>query len=70
MISGSARRFSCRYRPGATKAQAWYSTTGSATMNAAIIVTLTGTMNGVMTPVAIMRVPSGSEASMGAASTS
>ena len=41
-----------------------------ATLNAAIMVTFTGTMNGVMTPVAIMRVPSGSEASMGWASTS
>ena len=55
---------------GATKAQAWYSTTGSAMMKAAIMVTLTGTMKGVMTPVAIMRVPCGSEASMGWASAS
>ena len=37
---------------------------------AAIMVTLTGTMKGVMTPVAIMRVPCGSEASMGWASAS
>ena len=39
-------------------------------MKAAIMVTLTGTMKGVMTPVAIMRVPCGSEASMGWASAS
>ncbi len=43
---------------------------GSETMKAAIMVTLTGTMKGVITPVAIMRVPCGSEASMGWASTS
>ena len=39
--SGIASRFSCRYRPGATKAQAWYSSHGedrnSAQKNASLI---------------------------------
>ena len=53
-ISGAASFFSFSYRPGATNAQAWYRTYGSAIMKAASAVTFTGTMNGVMTPVAII----------------
>ncbi len=39
-------------------------------MKAASKVTLMGTMNGVITPVAIMVVPCGKDASMGSANTS
>jgi len=44
--SGSTSFFSCMYRPGATNAHTWYSTTGSASMNAAISVIFSGTRNG------------------------
>ena len=67
---GNASFFSCEYRPGATNAHIWYSTTGSASTNATSSVTLTGTRNGVMTPVAIIFVPSGSALSIGSAITS
>jgi len=67
MISGATSFFSCVYSPGATKAQAWYSTQGSEIISATIIDSLTGTMNGVMTPVAIIFEPSGSALSIGCA---
>src|SRR5215831_462959 len=57
--SGSTNFFSCEYRPGATKAHTWYSTTGSATRNAAISVIFNGTRNGEKTLVAISLVPAG-----------
>ena len=65
--SGRARRFSWAYSPGATKAQAWYSTTGRQITKATIKVTLIGTKNGVTTPVAIIRVPAGKVCSIGCA---
>ena len=64
-ISGAASRFSCRYRPGATNAHTCHSTYGSAIRNAANNVTFSGTMNGVMTPVASSLVPTGSAAIIG-----
>src|SRR5438105_10873725 len=70
ITSGSTSFFSCVYRPGATKAQSWYSTTGSATRNAAIKVIFSGTMNGDSTLVAIIVVPLGSVAASGCASKS
>ena len=68
--SGITSRFSCVYRPGATKAQSWYSTTGSASRNAASNVIFNGTRNGEMTLVAISVVPCGRCATSGAASKS
>jgi hypothetical protein len=64
-ISGPASRFSCRYRPGATNAHTCHSTYGSATRNAANSVTFSGTMKGVMTPVASSFAPAGSAAIIG-----
>ena len=66
--SGIASRFSCLYKPGATKAQIWYKIQGKERPNAAITVTLIGTKNGETTPVAIMRAPSGNVLTSGKAS--
>jgi hypothetical protein len=68
--SGSTIRFSWLYRPGATKAHSWYSTTGSASRNAASKVIFSGTRNGEMTLVAIKVAPAGRLATSGAASMS
>jgi hypothetical protein len=68
--SGSTSFFSCMYRPGATNAHAWYSTTGSAIRNAAISVIFIGTRNGEMTLVAMSVPPCGRCATSGAASRS
>ena len=67
---GITRRFSWEYRPGATKAQVWYSTTGKASRNAASNVIFSGTRNGEITFVAISVVPFGRFATSGAASRS
>jgi hypothetical protein len=55
------------YRPGATKAQTWYSTQGSAMPVATSTVTLIGIRNGETTPTAIMCAPAGSDAISGRA---
>jgi hypothetical protein len=52
------------------KAHIWYSTTGKANKNAAIINILRGTMKGEMTEVAIRVVPAGKLATKGAANKS
>ena len=65
--SGSTSFFSCEYRPGATNAQTWYSTTGSASRNAAISRIFSGTRNGEITEVAISVAPLGRCATSGAA---
>src|SRR5258706_9782948 len=65
--SGTTSLFSCWYRPGATNAHIWYSTYGSAIMNATSIATFTGTKNVVVTSVAIIVAPAGSTASSGCA---
>jgi hypothetical protein len=66
-ISGMTRRRSCLYRPGATKAQAWYSRKGMARKTAAASASLKGVRNGDATCVAIMLVPAGSCAMRGPA---
>ena len=53
MISGSAKRFSWLYRPGATKAHIWYMIQGSTAKMPTIISTLSGTKKGVNTPTAM-----------------
>ncbi|OQC09355.1 MAG: hypothetical protein BWX79_01446 [Alphaproteobacteria bacterium ADurb.Bin100] len=68
--SGNTSFFSCVYRPGATKAQSWYSTTGNAIRKAAISRIFNGTMNGEITEVAISVAPVGRVAINGAASRS
>src|SRR5438046_10642813 len=65
--SGSTSFFSWVYSPGATKAQTWYSTTGSASRKAAISVIFSGTMKGEITLVAISLVPAGRLATSGCA---
>src|SRR5574343_656955 len=67
MTSGSTSFFSCAYRPGATKAHTWYSTTGSASRKPVISMILSGTMNGEITEVAISVAPLGRCATSGAA---
>jgi hypothetical protein len=57
--SGSTSFFSCEYRPGATKAQTWYSTTGKASRKAAMNMIFSGTRNGEITEVAISVAPLG-----------
>jgi hypothetical protein len=59
ITSGSTSFFSCEYRPGATKAHTWYSTTGSAIRKAAISRIFSGTTKGEITEVAISVVPLG-----------
>ncbi|MCY1359045.1 hypothetical protein D9M69_455990 [compost metagenome] len=66
-ISGSAKRFSWLYRPGATNIQAWYMSQGSASSTAAIISTLSGTKNGENTPMAISLASGGMCARIGMA---
>ncbi|GAO26723.1 serine-tRNA ligase [Alicycliphilus sp. B1] len=68
--SGSTRRFSCEYRPGATKAHTCHSTKGSAIRKAVISRIFSGTMKGEITEVAIMVAPCGRWATSGAASRS
>lgn len=68
--SGSTRRFSCAYRPGATKAQTCHSTKGRAIRKADISRIFKGTMKGEITEVAIMVAPWGRCATSGAASRS
>ena len=58
------------YRPGATNAHTWYSTTGSASRKAASSVIFSGTRNGEITLVAISVAPAGNCATSGAASRS
>ena len=58
--SGTASFFSCRYRPGATNAHAWYSTKGIARPIASTRASLNGTVNGATTLVAINVAPAGS----------
>jgi hypothetical protein len=60
--------FSRWYRPGATKAQAWYSSHGTDTNSAAKNASFTGAKKGDTTPVAISCPPAGSFASSGFAS--
>src|SRR5205814_2708492 len=62
ITSGSTRRFSFAYRPGATNAHTWYRTYGSAITNATRNATLTGTRNTPTTSVAIIWPPAGSAA--------
>ena len=69
-ISGAASFFSCRYRPGATNAQTCHSTYGNAIRKAENSVTFSGTMKGVITPVASSFDPAGSAAIIGSDSTS
>ena len=57
ITSGSTSFFSCEYRPGATNAHTWYSTTGSAIRNAAISRIFSGTRKGEITEVAISVAP-------------
>ncbi len=70
MTSGKTSFFSWVYKPGATNAQTWYSTTGRAIRNAAISVIFSGTTNGEITLVAISVAPAGNWATSGAASMS
>ena len=70
ITSGNTMRFSCEYRPGATKAHTWYSTTGRASMKAPMSVIFSGTKIGEMTLVAISVAPLGRCATRGAASKS
>ena len=65
--SGNTSFFSCVYKPGATKAHIWYSTTGKANKKAAINKIFRGTKNGEITEVAIMVAPTGNWATSGAA---
>ena len=58
--SGTASFFSCRYRPGATNAHAWYRTNGIARPMASTIASLKGTVKGATTLVAIKVAPAGS----------
>ncbi len=60
MSSGTASFFSCLYNPGATKAQAWYSTKGMAMPMASTSASLKGTVKGATTLVAIRVAPAGS----------
>ena len=70
ITSGITIFFSCEYKPGATNAHTWYSTTGNATRNAAINVIFNGTRNGENTLVAISLVPAGRLCVIGDASRS
>ncbi|MNT86566.1 hypothetical protein D3C72_2268680 [compost metagenome] len=65
--SGTIRRFSCWYRPGATNCQTWYSTHGSAIRKATSKVTFIGTKNEPVTSVTIILPPLGSDSISGAA---
>ena len=65
--SGNTSFFSCVYKPGATNAHIWYSTTGKANKKAAISKILSGTKNGEITEVAIIVAPAGNWATNGAA---